>query len=188
MCDCKTRILQPVTEDVKIFQTTLSPYESALVAGKSVFGAIPIKCFFRGAGTVTEVLGFELMERCNSGGTLVKLPVKFVLLGYNGYSVAAGEAYAATNAYEQANPILSIDKLTTLEYEELGSQVALGFKQARPGTFVRNPKEFTQDEIDSGSNTTVYLHVLANGSGTYSAGADGYEARIRVRYRRYDYC
>ncbi len=188
MCDCKSRILQPVTEDVKVFEDVLSPFESALVAGKSVFGAIPIKCFFRGAGTVTELLGFELMERCNAGGTLLKLPVKFVLLGYNGYSVAAGEAYAATNATEEANPILSIDKLTALEYEELGSQIALGFKQARPGTFVKNPKVFTAPEIEAGGNTTVYLHILANGSGTYSAGEFAYDARIRVKYRRYDHC
>ena len=82
MCVCSQRILQPITEDVKVFETVLQPYNAgALIANKSLFGAIEIPCFFRSPGDVTEVLGYELLERVQDGGTLLKLATKSLLLG-----------------------------------------------------------------------------------------------------------
>lgn len=187
MCGCAGRILQPVTEDVKVFEVALQPYNGgALIANKSIFGAIEIPCFFRAPGTTTEILGYELIERCGATGTLVKLAAKFLMLGYNGYSVSPGAMYVMTNLTEASNPILALDSMASLDYVEQGAQVAHGFKQAKPGTFVKNSKVFGVDEGEI--NASAWLHVLSGGSGTYASGDDAYSARIRVKYRRFDNC
>lgn len=180
MCQCEGRILQPITYDEQVFEHEFAPTTDALSSGDVLLSLVQIPCFFRSKGAKTELLQIEFTERIASGGTLVKGGLKLILLGYGGYAEDVGSPFAITSIQEVGSPLLASEKIAaTVDYDDLSSLVSHAVKVAKQNTVIQNPKVF--DNTEKLIETSAWFYLVVTGSATYN----GYDCRLRVKYRRY---